>query len=312
MTAALAVARALECSVEELFGESGSEGGNAGPAWAWEPRMGSGRYWEAEVGGQRMLYPVEPLAASRGWAHDGVLDEGVPRDRLATDPRRTLVLAGCDPAAGLLASEYAAASGFRMLVFSRGGSAALDLLKRGLAHVAALHRSTPEEPGRNAATVRERLGSSYRLLRCADWQEGLAVQPGKGGSAGLMMLNSCVNGIRQWALREPGSAARECLDELAGRPLSGKRILTSHHAVAESIKTGWAEGGVCVRLCAEEAGLDFLPVRTEFLDLCFPAALENDPRIQALISLLRTRAHRRLIGELPGYDSRNMGGLTTV
>lgn len=88
--------------------------------------------------------------------------------------------------------------------------------------------------------------------------------------------------------------------------------MTSHQAVAESVRNGWAEAGVCVRLCAKEAGLEFLPMRTESLDLCFPSAPEHDPRLQALIRLLRSRAHRRLTGELPRYDSRHMGVLATV
>ncbi len=307
VAAALAVARALDCSVEELFGGGGAGEPARSPTWAWEPHGGACRYWEAEVGGKRILYPAEAMA-SQGWAHDGTLCSGVLRDRKAADPRRTLVLAGCDPAAGLLAAEYAAASEFRMLTFSRGGAAALALLRQGVVHVAALHRSTVEQPGRNQATVRESLGPGYRLLRCAEWQEGVALPSGNR----IRSLESCARNIRSWAAREPGSAARECLDELTGRPLQGGGVVLSHRAVAESVKGGWAEAGVCVQLCAEEAGLRFLPVRTESLDLCFPAPLEYDPRLQALVRLLRSRNHRRLIDDLPGYDSRHMGELTTA
>ena len=48
VTTALALARALEVSVEELFGEPA-----ASPAieWAWPRRGGSTRYWHAEVRG---------------------------------------------------------------------------------------------------------------------------------------------------------------------------------------------------------------------------------------------------------------------
>jgi len=67
-----------------------------------------------------------------------------------------------------------------------------------------------------------------------------------------------------------------------------------------------------VRFSAEEAGLNFLPLRTEALDLCFPAAFQHDPRIQALVRWLRGRACRRLISELPGYDARETGELLTL
>jgi len=306
VTAALAVAKALECSVEELFG-SGAVSGPQSMEWAWEPQLDTSRYWEAEVGGKKWLYPVEALPGS-AWAHDGICREKVLHERGDWDASQTLVLAGCDPAAGLLAAEYAAASGFRLLAFSRGGGAALELLKQGVVHVAALHRSTVEKPERNAETAREKLGGGYRLLRSADWQEGIVLP----ADDHTRSVTACAKQVRQWAMREPGSAARECLDGLLDKPRVSKRVMLSHHAVVEAVRGGWAEAGVCVRLCAEDAGLRFLPVRNESLDLCFSSAMERDPRVQALIRLLRSRAHRRLIDELPGYDASHTGEMLSI
>jgi molybdate-binding protein len=262
------------------------------------------RYWEAQVGTRRLLYPVEDTALN-AIPHDGVWDGGAGRDRGAIDPETTLVLACCDPAAGLLAAEYARSSGFRLLVLPRGGGAALDLLKRGLVHVAGLHRSTAEQPALNVETVRAQLGAGYGLLRAAQWQEGVALPPDDRTRS----LSSLASQSHRWAMREKGSAARECLDALLGGRLAKGRAVRNHAAVAEAVHAGWAEAGVCVRLVAEEAGLNFLPVRTEALDFCFGEALARDPRVQALIRLLRSRAHRRLISELPGYDARETGEL---
>ena len=85
--------------------------------------------------------------------------------------------------------------------------------------------------------------------------------------------------------------------------------MNGHAAVAEAVRAGWAEAGVCVRFSAAEAGLNFLPVRTETLDLCIPAAFQHDRRIQALVRMLRGRACRRLISELPGYNARDTGDI---
>ncbi len=307
VTAALAVAEALECSVEELFGAGGKAAADT-MQWAWEPHLTPCRYWEAEVGGRRLMFPVESLPGSAP-AHDGIYRQGGLRPHEDGHAGRTLVLAGCDPMAGLLAAEYAASSGFRLLAFSRGGGPALELLRRGAVHVAALHRSTAEQPARNAETARQRLGDGYRLLRCAEWEEGLALP---AASNHARSVGACARRIRRWAMREPGSSARECLDELLPKPRFSHRIVTSHAAVAELVRSGWAEAGVCVRICAEDAGLHFLPVRTESLDLCFSAVMERDPRVQALIRLLRSRAHRHLIDELPGYDASRTGELVPV
>src|SRR5581483_12205669 len=89
-------------------------------------------------------------------------------------PEATLVVACCDPAVGLLAAEYARASGFRLLALPRRSQQALDLLARGLVHVAGVHFATAAEPGGNEAAVRDTLGGA-RLLRVARWAEGLAV-----------------------------------------------------------------------------------------------------------------------------------------
>lgn len=301
--AALAVAAALECTVEELFAPESASQGLAAAGWAWAPLRDPCRYWEAEVGGRRLLYPLESLAVNP-WPHDGVMSGS--RLRPSSQPTEsTLVLASCDPAAGLLAAELGRASGFRLIVLQRGGEKALDLLRQGLVHVAGVHRSTAASPARNADAVRASLGQGYRLLRVADWEEVLALPRGERTRS----LSTITRRCQRWALREAGSAARECLDELLGRRTPQGQIVSSHTAVAEAVHAGWAEAGVCVRLAAENAGLEFLPLRTESLDLVFAAAQIHDPRIQALIRLLRTRSYRHLISDLPGYDARHAGEL---
>ena len=303
---ALALGAVFECSVEELFGR-GSRAGSSQAEWAWVPRGEACRYWEASVGSQRRLYPVEAVSLNPT-PHDGIWEGGVLRQGAAAKPEATLVMACCDPAAGLLAAEYGRASGYRLLVFPRGGRAALELLRRGLVHVAGLHYSTEEKPERNAEMAQAHFGGEARLLRVAKWEEGLALAADDRSRSAESVAR---RGLR-WAARERGSAARECLDELMGsRKLSGREV-NGHAAVAEAVRAGWAGAGVCVRFSAEEAGLNFLPVRTEALDLCFPAAIRHDPRIQALVRLLQGRACRRLISELPGYEARETGEIMAL
>jgi molybdate-binding protein/transcriptional regulator with XRE-family HTH domain len=301
---ALLLARALGQPVERLFAPDAA---SPPPTWAWEPISPRARFWRAEVAGRTWLFPAE---TTHGCAvpHDGVADGDQRHERDGADPTSTLVLAGCDPAMGLLAQSLAAASGFRVLTFHRSGADALDLLATGRVHLAAIHRSTPEDPDRNAEAVRSRVGSACRLLRLADWEEGIALpRHSRRRSAA-----SCRRGVQRWAVRERGSAARECLEELLGRPVADDHAWRSHAAVAEAVQQGSAEAGICVRLCAEETGLAFVPVRTESLDLCFPAALEDDPRVLALVRLVQSRAHRQRLADLPGYDVTRTGALASV
>lgn len=306
VTAALALARALECSVEELFGGAAGEAVSSEPQWAWPPGGAAVRFWEAEVGGRRWMYPVEALSLN-AVAHDGVWQGGVGRAREAL-AERTLVLACCDPAAGLLAAEYARVSGFRLIVLPHGSGTALDLLKRGAVHVAGLHYATEEQPDLNTETARTTLGKGYCLVRAARWQEGVVVNATERSRS----VDTLLRTRKRWALREPGSAARACLDSVSGRRRLPGRIVETHAAIAQAVRVGWADAGVCIRLTAEEAGLNFVPVRTELLDFCFPAALAREARVLALVRLLRGRPHRQQISELPGYDARDTGEISEL
>lgn len=299
VAAALALARALDLTVEDLWGERGDEA-----VWAWPPRRADGRYWLAEIAGRLLRYPVEPTAAGL-LPHDGVSENGSPRPTaagLAAD--RTLAVAGCDPAAGLLAEALFRRSGVRLLAFVRSSRQALELLRDGQVAVAGIHLGRAGQENRSAA--REVAGDGCRLLRVASWEEGVALAP----ALGIRSAAATPRASLRWIAREAGSGARACLDELfEERPTlaDSAPCASDHRGVAEAIRAGWAQAGVCVRLVAAEAGLDFLPVRTEVYDLCYPVRLDDDPRIVALREAVRSRSFRRAMGDLPGYDVRQAG-----
>src|SRR5262245_59831145 len=108
VAAALALAAALDCTTEELFCIAHTPA--LAPTWAWLPAAWPACYWAAEVGERTLLFPAHagPLGVV---AHDGVA-ASADVDKLATTAaRQTLVLACCDPAAGLLAAEYQRTTG---------------------------------------------------------------------------------------------------------------------------------------------------------------------------------------------------------
>jgi molybdate-binding protein/transcriptional regulator with XRE-family HTH domain len=301
--AALALAAAFECRVEDLFRLDG--GAAAEAPWAWPPRREPSRYWQAEVQGTRRLYPAEATAAGE-IPHDGVSDGGSCSSASSSfEAGRTLVLAGCDPAAGLLAAELARTAGVRLIALPRASRASLALMGRGLVHVAGVHLARAEEPGGHAAIVGLALGTGYTMVHAARWEEGIAFAP----AARLTTVQGALGSSLRWVGREAGSGARQCLDELLGDRKPPRRLASDHRGVAEAVRNGWADAGVCLRLVSEEADLGFLSVRREDYDLCFPEASAGDPRIQALLQVLRSPSYRKAVGELPGYDSRRTGEL---
>ena len=99
-----------------------------------------------------------------------------------------------------------------------------------------------------------------------------------------------------------GAGARQCQDEILGNQRVPRRIARDHQGIAEAIRCGWADIGVCLRLVSEQAGLTFLHVRDEAYDLCFPQSLASDVRFTKLLVLLRSPGLRALFDALPGYE----------
>src|SRR5262249_37310283 len=192
------------------------------------------RYWQATVLGRLMLFPAEALPAGV-IAHDGVFQNGSFAAHGDAHPETTLVLASCDPAVALLAAEYARATGFRLLPLARSSRQALALLGQGLVHVAGVHFSTREEPDGNLRLVQEILGSGYRLVRVASWQEGLAF----GHGSRISSVGGAMRAKLRWVGREPGSAARECLDALLPNHPPPRRIAHNHQGVVDAVRCRW-------------------------------------------------------------------------
>jgi molybdate-binding protein/DNA-binding XRE family transcriptional regulator len=318
--AALALSSAMGSTVEALFRLPGTRPGTGGEDWAWPPPASPWRYWRAEVGGRLYLYPVEvsPLGLV---PHDGTAGEGSREDRARSDPARTLVVACCDPAAGLLAAELSRQEEIRLIVLPRSSGAALELLERGLVHAAGIHLARADDSEGNAPASRSLLGRrpertglvAWHLLRVAGWDEGIVLDP----ALGLRSIREVIAARLRWVLREPGSGARQCLDELLGTPGQRWPMRTwprafDHRGVAGAIRGRGADAGVCLRLTGEEAGLRFFSVRREAYDLCLSDRLMADPRTRALLRVVRSEAYRRLLADLPGYDTTQTGDLQAV
>jgi molybdate-binding protein/DNA-binding XRE family transcriptional regulator len=306
VAAALALAQSFECSVEDLFGQSRTRTDSA-PQWAWPPPHEPCRFWQAAVNGHQLLFPAE-TTASGIVEHDGVLTEQALTCGVKRASARTLVLACCDPAAALLASEIHRQTDIRVLVLQRSSQEALSLLAQGLIHAAGIHLATNRTPRGNMQAVRARIKTKCQLIRVAHWQEGLAVSQGRG----VHSVRSALRGGLRWVGRQEGSAARQCQDELFESRPPPRKQARDHRSVADAIRNGWADAGICLRLVSEEAGLRFLPVRQEIFEWCLPSEAPEDFLMQALRNAIQSPSYRRLLADLPGYDTRECGEMQWV
>jgi molybdate-binding protein/DNA-binding XRE family transcriptional regulator len=306
VSVALRIAAALGQPVEAVFGPRGT----SPLAWAWERTAADdGRVWRALVGGRTLLYPVEPTA-SGVLPHDGWFDGARlhPRDGGAT-PDRTLVMAGCDPLVSLLAAELARHE-VRVLPIVRASTAALDLLRQGLVHVAGVHFTDARGLSTNDRAVRA-LGPGHRLIHQVRWDTGIATVAHRRERTPAALLRANL----RWVNREEGSAARQAFDTLLAsrrRPTGYEHVVRDHRAVAATVSSGWADAGVCVRPAAAEAHLGFIPLHRESYELCVADAQMEDPRIAALMTTLQSKSYRQLIADVPGCESGHTGDVRSV
>ncbi len=305
---ALRIAAALAQSVEAVFGPQDQT--RAVP-WAWEPiDVGDGRVWQASVNGRTLAYPVE-LTAAGVLAHDAWFDGRRLHARSGATPEGTLVVAGCDPLAGLLARELALHHRIRVLPLLRSSAQALELLRQGLVHVAGVHVTDAAGRSTNNQVARATLGAGYRLLHQVRWESGIAVAAQRRERSAAALLRAKV----RWVNREEGSAARQTFDTLLAsrrRPAGYDHVVRDHRAVATTVSSGWAEAGVCVRPAAAEARLSFIPVHQEAYELCVQDTLMDDPRITALLGTLQSAAYRQLLADVPGCHSAQTGEVRAV
>ena len=292
VAAALALAKALGCGVEDLFGVGDDADAER---WAWQNPSDPCRFWRARVGNRILRYPAEPTVAGM-LPHDGILELAESRIVRDGNPERTLVMASCDPAAGLLAAEYERVAGLRLLPLHRSSRDALNLLREGVVHVAGVHLASSDSASGNARAAKAVLGAGFSQLRFATWDEGLALGPSKSSVGAILRANL------RWVGRQAGAGARQCQDEILGNRPEPRRIARDHGGVAEAIRGGWADVGVCLRLVSEQAGLRFIHVRHEAYDLFFPTAFESDRRLTKLVEILRSASGRSLFESLPGYE----------
>jgi molybdate-binding protein/transcriptional regulator with XRE-family HTH domain len=319
---ALALARALGLTVEELFGP----GNLVAPVAARPVAPLDGedaRVTLAPVGDELVALPLSGTSASRAGflPADGLAcgsaekTPGVRLVRPIAPPRPTLVVAGCDPAIPLLETPLGLLDPPVALSWWECPSQeALRLAAEGLVHVAGAHLRGPSGEY-NTGPAADMLPQGSEVIGFCSWREGLALRPDLVGSItgvgdvarrGLRLVN-----------REPGSEARSVLDrELASAGigasdasrLPGYRTRAAGHLqVAAAIAAGLADAGVASEPAALAYGLAFIPLAAERFDLVIPSGVNGSREVQALIRVLSSRWLLDQLASLPGYDPSRCG-----
>jgi len=321
----LRLARELEVSVEDLFSlETETQG-------AAEPLRSEVLSTTAPAPGQAVRVcrlekrvVAVPVAASPYFLPeaDGVISRlGRAKGRADllvfsgdTHFDKRLVLAGCDPAVGLLAGMAERLGGVEIVSAAASSKLALQWLKAGKVHIAGSHLKDARTGEYNLPIVRREFpGEDLAVITFARWEEGFVTAP--GNPRGIRTAADLAGGVRL-VNREPGSGSRALLDgllERAGIPaarLEGyERITCGHLAAAYAVCAGQADCCVATRSAAQAFGLDFVPLESERYDFVMRRRTLDLPAVQSFLDVLQKATLRRKLEVLAGYDTTQTGAV---
>jgi molybdate-binding protein/DNA-binding XRE family transcriptional regulator len=310
---ALFLARALGCTVEDLFGLPEPD-----TTLAAETPAGA-RVVVARVGERTVAHPLSGAALSPEAFSpaDGVFERESRRVRLFSDTGaadRTALIAGCDPSLPSLTlrANQSRADG-RLTWLHASSMDALRTLREGTVHVAGCHIPQIKGDDANVSEATKALsGRGGLVLGYAAWEQGLVVA--RGNPKAIRSTADLGGGDVRMINRERGSGSRLLLDALlkregvAPKDVAGyENEAASHIAVARAVTMGTADAGIGLRAAAESFGLGFVPLATLRFDLVVPENVLTHPMVVALLEVLQTKALRAELSALPGYDASQTG-----
>jgi putative molybdopterin biosynthesis protein len=230
---------------------------------------------------------------------------------------KRLVLAGCDPAANLLAHMVEKISGIEIIPAAASSRLALTWLKEGKVHIAGSHLEDPKTGEFNLPYIQKEFPKEeFSVITFARWEEGLVVAP--GNPKHIRKIDDLARKSIRFVNREPGSGSRALLDRLLGgagvesREVNGyDRVAHGHLAVAYCVVSGEADVCLATRSAAQTFGLDFVPLHSERYDLVLRERATGLPAIQAFLDVLQRATLRRKLEVLAGYDTTETGSLLT-
>ncbi|MDR2154683.1 MAG: helix-turn-helix transcriptional regulator [Burkholderiaceae bacterium] len=313
-----AAARALGFSYRHVWGELKRWEGVLGHALvAGEP----GRSASLSEFGDKLLW-AERQAQARLAPQIEALHADLERAfALAFDDRIHMLSlhASHDDALVLLRDHAAAAARLHLDIRFTGSVDAIGALNQGRCVMAGFHTLEHSPSGSAAQRAYKPLlkPGLHKLIGFARRTQGLIVAP--GNPLGLRGLRDVAERGARYVNRPLGTGTRVLFDELlerhrldAGAFAAHVRHEPSHAAVAQAIASGQADAGLGIESAARGAGLGFVPLVHERYHLaCLKAALDQ-PAIQALLTLLRSRAWQHRLGTLPGYENADSGGVQSL
>jgi putative molybdopterin biosynthesis protein len=228
---------------------------------------------------------------------------------------KKLVLAGCDPAIGLVARLVEKLSGVELVSAAASSKLALAWLRDSKVHIAGSHLRDTETGEFNLPYLRQEFpNEDLAVITFARWEQGFIVSP--SNPLEIKKPEDLLKKTVRFVNREAGSGSRMLLDRVLGEAkIPGKkvqgyeRLAFGHLAAAYAVKVNEADCCVASRSAAQIFGLDFVPLQSERYDFVMRRQALELPAVQAFLDVLQRASLRRKLQVLAGYDTSETGAL---
>ena len=323
---ALQLARELEVTVDELFSlqepaQISPEPLAAEMLSAATPEKGQpvrvcqigSRWFGVPVTASPYYMPEADGVVKRAGRTNGRADLVVFAKEDAAQKR--LILAGCDPATGLLSRMVEKSSGVEIVSAAASSKLAISWLKAGKVHIAGSHLEDAKTGEFNLPFLRKEFpDEDFSVATFARWEEGLVTAA--GNPKDIRKIEDLARKNVRLVNREPGSGSRGLLDKLLKKAgldsslIQGyDRIAYGHLPAAYCVMSREADVCLATRSAAKSFSLDFIPLHSERYDLVMRRRSMDLPAVKAFLDVLQRATLRRKLEVLAGYDTSATGML---
>ncbi len=199
-----------------------------------------------------------------------------------------------------------------------GSLGGLLALKKGTAHMAGCHLLDIQTGEYNISYIRKYLeGVPVHVFNLVARDQGLIIQ--EGNPKEVKGIGDLKRDDITFVNRQPGSGTRILFDyKLKEMGIDPARISGyeneeyTHMNVAVSVLNGMTDVGLGIMAAARALDLDFIPVIKEQYDLVVPSSFADDPKIELIIGVARSREFRERVKGLGGYNPAKSGDLWKV
>lgn len=292
VAAALALARALGRSVEELFADDRSEGPPV-------PVLGTGLAAGAPVQLARVAGRLVAVPADRGvacaerWAlADATVGPDGDVTLLADGLDDGMVIAGCDPALGVIADLAERISRHRVVTAHASTGRSIEALAAGRVHGVVVHAPAGTLPPPPVPVRRWHL---------ATWQVGVA----SGRASGVPTVEEIATRRLQVVQRDAGAGTQlafaRALQRIGAPDAVPGPVADGHLDVARRVAAG-AAAGLTMEAAARSFGLGFAPLEAHAVEVWIAEAWTTLPAATAVVDVLTSASLRSRLELVGGYD----------